>query len=75
MDAVIGIMIVLGLLYMWFIPVIIATRKKSESLKWVWAWTLLTLVSGFAWFAALYVAISSDDKRLGTKDSKPWSDQ
>ena len=74
MDAVIGIMIVLGLLYMWFIPVIIATRKKSESLKWVWAWTLLTLISGFAWFAALYVALSSDDKRLGTKDSKPWSD-
>ena len=75
MDAVIGIVIVLGLLYMWLIPVIIATKKKSESLKWVWAWTLLTLVSGFAWFAALYVALSSDDKRLGTKDSKPWSDQ
>ena len=70
-PAVIGIIVVL-LIYL--LPVIIATRKKSESLQWVWIWTLLTLVSGFSWFAALYVAISSDDKRLATKDSKPWSD-
>ena len=64
MDAVIGIIIVLGLLYMWLIPVIIATRKKSKSLSWVWTWTLLTLLSGFAWFAALYVALNSEDNRL-----------
>ena len=75
MDAVMGIALGLAILYVYLIPVIIATRKKSKSLSWVWAWTLLTLISGFAWFAALYVAIDSDDNRLPANDSKPWSDQ